>query len=368
MLARRIVFYPKVGDRLERGQRVGLIKFGSRVDVVLDASARVNVKVGDRVKGGASVLAYLQPQGALAAAGSASASREGALMDQCHRRGRGAGMSKGMYILPSLFTTANMALGYYAILEVMHATADEYWHLDNAAKAIGFAVLFDGLDGRIARMTGTSSDFGRELDSLADAITFGVAPAMLAWTWGFHLMPPVLLTRRPLAHQADATGRDCQLSFPDCGSEPPGALQHYQQSAAFESRASGQEIFRRHADSRGSGRDCGGRAFRGRRSAGVVVHGAGLVRHGDDGRLSDGEHVALLQLQGHRFPLAPSVPADSFCWRRCLRLIFVLLAARCFLSIALIYMISGVFWRLQWIFRRRSDPPPPPYKEASQAS
>lgn len=62
LLARRIVFYPKVGDRLERGQRVGLIKFGSRVDVLLDASAHVNVKIGDRVQGGASVLAYLQPQ------------------------------------------------------------------------------------------------------------------------------------------------------------------------------------------------------------------------------------------------------------------------------------------------------------------
>ena len=74
LLARRIVFHPKGGDRLERGQRVGLIKFGSRVDVLLDASARVNVKVGDRVKGGASVLAYLQPQGALVAAGNASAS------------------------------------------------------------------------------------------------------------------------------------------------------------------------------------------------------------------------------------------------------------------------------------------------------
>jgi phosphatidylserine decarboxylase len=61
LLARRIVFHPKVGDRLERGQRVGLIKFGSRVDVVLDASARVNVKVGERVRGGASVLAYLEP-------------------------------------------------------------------------------------------------------------------------------------------------------------------------------------------------------------------------------------------------------------------------------------------------------------------
>src|SRR5207244_6969515 len=75
---------------------------------------------------------------------------------------------KGMYILPSLFTTANIAAGYYAILQIIHATAAEPWHLDNAAKAIGFAVLFDGLDGRIARMTKTSSDFGRELDSLAD--------------------------------------------------------------------------------------------------------------------------------------------------------------------------------------------------------
>jgi phosphatidylserine decarboxylase len=72
LLARRIVFTPKLGDRLERGQRVGLIKFGSRVDVLVDASARVSVKVGDRVKGGASVLAYSTSQ-EMAVAGTASA-------------------------------------------------------------------------------------------------------------------------------------------------------------------------------------------------------------------------------------------------------------------------------------------------------
>ena len=72
LLARRIVFNLKVGDRLERGQRVGLIKFGSRVDVLLDPTARVNVKVGDHVKGGASILAYLEPQAELAASGSAA--------------------------------------------------------------------------------------------------------------------------------------------------------------------------------------------------------------------------------------------------------------------------------------------------------
>jgi phosphatidylserine decarboxylase len=73
LLARRIVFYPRVGDQLGRGQRVGLIKFGSRVDVLMDASARPNVKVGDHVKGGSTILAYLEPQAMLATAGSAFA-------------------------------------------------------------------------------------------------------------------------------------------------------------------------------------------------------------------------------------------------------------------------------------------------------
>src|SRR6202451_2692959 len=74
LLARRIVFTPKTGDRLERGQRVGLIKFGSRVDVQFEAAAALQVKVGDRVRGGASVLAYLQPKREFASAGDYSAS------------------------------------------------------------------------------------------------------------------------------------------------------------------------------------------------------------------------------------------------------------------------------------------------------
>ncbi len=75
LLARRIVFHPKVGDRLERGQRVGLIKFGSRTDVLFDASARVAIKVGDRVKGGASVLAFLPSHGALTSSVASSSER-----------------------------------------------------------------------------------------------------------------------------------------------------------------------------------------------------------------------------------------------------------------------------------------------------
>ncbi len=67
-------------------------------------------------------------------------------------------MRKGMYILPSLFTAANIGAGYFALSQTLQGTQTEFWHFDLAAIAIGVAVLADGLDGRIARMTGTTSD------------------------------------------------------------------------------------------------------------------------------------------------------------------------------------------------------------------
>ena len=79
LLARRIVFNKKVGDRVERGERVGLIKFGSRVDVLLDASARMEIKVGDRVKGGSSILAHWRGEPVRIAAVEAEPTRQGAL-------------------------------------------------------------------------------------------------------------------------------------------------------------------------------------------------------------------------------------------------------------------------------------------------
>ena len=78
LLARRIVFTKKVGDRVERGERVGLIKFGSRVDVLLDSAASLQVKIGDRVKGGASVLAYFGPTREQLTAVGAEQTRQGA--------------------------------------------------------------------------------------------------------------------------------------------------------------------------------------------------------------------------------------------------------------------------------------------------
>lgn len=104
-----------------------------------------------------------------------------------------ARLRRGMYLLPSLFTVGNIAAGFFSITETIKAidpTAGEaHTHLDWAAMAILFAIPFDSLDGRIARMTNTTSEFGKELDSLADAITFGIAPSLLALIWGFHFLP-----------------------------------------------------------------------------------------------------------------------------------------------------------------------------------
>ena len=110
-----------------------------------------------------------------------------------------ARLRRGMFLLPSLFTAGNIAAGYFSITETIKAiSGNAQLHLDWAAIAILFAIPFDALDGRIARMTNTCSDFGKELDSLADAITFGVAPSLLALIWGFNFLPD---TMNPALHQ-----------------------------------------------------------------------------------------------------------------------------------------------------------------------
>jgi len=84
---------------------------------------------------------------------------------------------KGIHILPSLFTTGNVFCGFYAFVAVLN---EDFYH---AAWAISVGMIFDGLDGRIARLTKTTSAFGMQYDSLADIITFGMAPAFLAYAW-----------------------------------------------------------------------------------------------------------------------------------------------------------------------------------------
>ena len=87
-------------------------------------------------------------------------------------------VSRGVYILPNVCTLGNMFAGFYAVIAVLQN------HYDSAAIAIGIAVVLDGLDGRIARLANSTSDFGVQLDSLADMISFGIAPAVLIYSWG----------------------------------------------------------------------------------------------------------------------------------------------------------------------------------------
>jgi len=88
-------------------------------------------------------------------------------------------MKKGIYVLPNLFTTASLFCGFYSVI------ASVKGHYAVAASAILIAIILDGLDGRIARMTNTMSKFGAEYDSLSDLVAFGVAPGVLMYTWSF---------------------------------------------------------------------------------------------------------------------------------------------------------------------------------------
>jgi len=106
--------------------------------------------------------------------------RRPALLNPLKRRSddRRRRLRRGVYLLPSLFTIGNMFCGYACVAYAMRG------EFETAAPFIGIAVVLDMLDGRIARLTGTTSDFGREFDSLADVVSFGMAPALLAFRWG----------------------------------------------------------------------------------------------------------------------------------------------------------------------------------------
>ncbi|PKG95697.1 CDP-diacylglycerol--serine O-phosphatidyltransferase [Paraglaciecola sp. MB-3u-78] len=85
---------------------------------------------------------------------------------------------RGIYLLPNLLTTAGLFSGFFAIVSSMNG------RFEAAAVAIFVAMVFDGLDGRVARMTNTQSEFGAEYDSMADMVSFGVAPAIVSYNWG----------------------------------------------------------------------------------------------------------------------------------------------------------------------------------------
>jgi CDP-diacylglycerol--serine O-phosphatidyltransferase len=282
-----------------------------------------------------------------------------------------------MYILPSIFTAANVLLGYYAILQVIHGAiqyaiahatqnpVEEAWHFDNAAKAIGFAVLFDGLDGRIARMTGTTSDFGRELDSLADVITFGIAPSLLAWAWGFHQISAEI-SRQEMVLVLGRLGAIASFLFLLAGASRLARFNISVNPQPSNPGRPGRKYFVGMPIPAGAG------------VVAAVVHFSGgdpLVWWGSAVTwLLILVVASYLMVSTWRFYSFKDI---DFRARQPFRLIVVfglLFAAIWFFSrqvlflIALTYMFSGVFWRLHWVFRRRRNPPPPPYREASQVS
>jgi len=280
-------------------------------------------------------------------------------------------LRRGMYVLPSLFTAANVLLGYYAILQVIHGAIQyaigipDAWHFDNAAKAIGFAVLFDGLDGRIARMTRTTSDFGRELDSLADVITFGIAPAVLAWAWGFHLISPDI-SRQDMATLLPRLGAIASFLFLIAGASRLARFNISVNPQPSNPGRPGKKYFVGLPIPAGAG----------------VIAAAVHFQHGEPlpwwgtsvtwlcvivltaylmvstWRFYNFKEINLLAPQSFRLVVVFGLLLAGI----------LLFSGPVLLLIALTYMFSGVFWRLQWIFRRRGSPPPPTYTQASQPS
>jgi CDP-diacylglycerol---serine O-phosphatidyltransferase len=270
-------------------------------------------------------------------------------------------LRKGMYILPSLFTTANIAAGFYAILQTVNGSTGEAWHLDFAAKAIGFAVLFDGLDGRIARLTHTASDFGRELDSLADVIAFGMAPALLAWMWGFHLLPLVIAPE--LRQKITELGSVACFAFLMAGASRLARFNIAKNPVPSNPGRPGKKYF-----------------------VGMPIPaGAGVIAaivHYSGGSPVNSWWTAMswllmvvvvgyLMVSTWRFYSFKDIDFHS---RRPFRLIVIFgivgasiwfFSRPALFAIAILYMASGVLWRLQWIFRRKTPPAPPPYREAS---
>jgi CDP-diacylglycerol---serine O-phosphatidyltransferase len=130
---------------------------------------------------------------------------------------------RAAYALPTLFTAGNVFLGFYALMEsflgsmamISDASAAPK-HFQNAAVAIGWSVFLDGLDGRIARLTNTVSEFGKEMDSLADSISFGIAPAVLAFTWGVQFVDPSSVNPKVLEYLRH-TGYFVAFLFMLCG-------------------------------------------------------------------------------------------------------------------------------------------------------
>jgi CDP-diacylglycerol---serine O-phosphatidyltransferase len=270
---------------------------------------------------------------------------------------------KGLYILPSIFTAGNMAAGYYAISQAILGTASAPAHFNLAAQAIGVAIVLDFFDGGVARLTNTASPFGRELDSLADVIAFGIAPAILAWTWGFRMLP--------LAGDLDVRARVIQL----------GAIATFVFLLAGACRLARFNI---QVNPQPSNPGRPGRKY----FVGMPIPaGAGAVAavvHLVQGNplqiwwLSIGWGVfvfalAFLMVSTWRFFSFKGInfrQPQNFRWLIVIGAVMALVwfsSQYVLFAIALVYILAGVIARLSFVFRRPAVSPTPPHDEVLHA-
>jgi CDP-diacylglycerol---serine O-phosphatidyltransferase len=273
-------------------------------------------------------------------------------------------MRKGMYIVPSLFTAANMGAGYFAIYNTLLGSQVGADHFDIASKAIGIAVVADGIDGFVARLTGTTSDFGREFDSLADVITFGVAPALLALMWGFRWFVLADFQSGAVVDWVRHLGLFASFLFLVAGAS---------RLARFNIQANPQPS--------NPGRP-GKKYFVGM----PIPAGAGVIAA--TVHLTGGQPinfwwlglvwmalliaVAFLMVSTWRFysfkdlNLRNRHPFQTMVLLGGVIYLIVLFSGPVLFAIAITYMLSGVLSRLSFLFRRRPTHPAPPLEEASQ--
>ncbi len=270
---------------------------------------------------------------------------------------------KGLYLLPSMFTALNMAAGYYAIAQSIQGTPAEYWHFDQAAKAIGIAIVLDFFDGGIARLTNTASDFGRELDSLADVITFGIAPAVLAWMWGFRMLP--MEGNLDWRTHVIQIGAVLTFGFVLAGASRLARFNIQVNPQPSNPGRPGRKYFVGMPIPAGAG------------AIAAVVH---LVQ-GDPLQLwwlSCGWAVfigvvAFLMVSTWRFFSLKGInfrQPQNFRWLIVIGIVIGLIwfaSEYVLFGLALVYILSGVIARLSFVFRRPTVPPPPPQDEASHA-
>ncbi|HUI84401.1 MAG TPA: CDP-alcohol phosphatidyltransferase family protein [Candidatus Binatia bacterium] len=269
---------------------------------------------------------------------------------------------KGLYLLPSMFTAANMAAGYYAISQAIQGTANDPWHFDQAAKAIGFAIVFDFFDGGIARLTNTASAFGRELDSLADVIAFGVAPAVLAWMWGFRMLAQ---DGTDLRIRVIQVGAIATFVFLMAGASRLARFNIQVNPQPSNPGRPGRKYFVGMPIPAGAG------------AIAAVVH---LVRGNplQSWWLSLGWGlfvfaIAFLMVSTWRFFSLKGInfrQPQNFRWLIVIGGVIALIwfsSEYVLFALALIYILSGVLARLSFVFRRPTVPPPPPQDEASHA-